>query len=210
MEKLYGIDWLHNKTSWMTATFFEEILKSFNRKMRLQNRNVLLFLDNATCHPALEFSNVKLQFLPPNTTVVCQPLDQGIIENFKSHYRKRLIKEMLDKVDGLIQNNILDTQIEFKVSILDAVSWISEAWKLVKPETIINCFRKCGFARSSVTNDEQTEIFEQIEFGGGLSADDCLAFVNCDDNIGWTKETWMSFRKKHTKFDYSYSNIGTR
>lgn len=188
VEKLYNVKWLHNKTSWMTATYFEEILKSFNKKMRLQNRKVLLFLDNATCHPALEFANVKLQFLPPNTTAACQPLDQGVIQSFKLHYRKRLMKELFDKVDGLIQNNIIDTQMEFKVSMLDAVFWISEAWKSVKPETIIKCFRKCGFASSTTTNDEQTEIVEQIEFGGGLSAADCWAFVNCDNNIGWTKE----------------------
>lgn len=74
-------------------------LTKFDRKMQRQNRNELLFLENAASHPRLDVQNVKIIFLPPNTTAHCQQLDQSIIQNFKSHYRKFLIKRLLSSMD---------------------------------------------------------------------------------------------------------------
>lgn len=68
VESLFKRKWRFNKTSWMTAALFQEYGLKFDEKMRQQNRKVLLFLDNATCHPDLQLRNVKLMFLPPNTT----------------------------------------------------------------------------------------------------------------------------------------------
>ncbi|GFW03557.1 hypothetical protein TNCV_3987761 [Trichonephila clavipes] len=45
---------------------------------------VLLIVDNAASHPQLEHPNVQLVFLPPNTTSLIQPLDQGIIATYKN------------------------------------------------------------------------------------------------------------------------------
>ena len=40
------VTWRANKKAWMTTEIFVEWLKSFDKKMRLQKRNVLLFIDN--------------------------------------------------------------------------------------------------------------------------------------------------------------------
>ena len=69
-----------NKKSWMTGKEFREYVNGLNNKMRVQNRKILLIVDNAPGHSKIEASHVKLHFLPPNATSKLQPLDGGIIE----------------------------------------------------------------------------------------------------------------------------------
>lgn len=85
------VTWRSNKKAWMTAQLMEEWLLHLNARMRAQKRNILLFMDNATSHPKMELSNVKLAFFPPNTTSRLQPMDQCIIYTMKLHYRKRIL-----------------------------------------------------------------------------------------------------------------------
>jgi hypothetical protein len=44
--------------AWMTFYVMEEGLRAFNAKMKLKH-NVHIFLDNATCHPQIELSNLQ-------------------------------------------------------------------------------------------------------------------------------------------------------
>jgi hypothetical protein len=79
----------------MTSQIMEEWLTAFNGRMKKQNWHVLLFLDNATCHPHIKLSDVRLAWFPPNTTSVSQPMDQGII-------RKRKLA-LADKFSGPVR-----------------------------------------------------------------------------------------------------------
>ena len=59
-------------------------------------------MDNAGCHPeelAGKYSNIKFCFLPANTTSKLQPLDLGIIKNFKAYYRQLLLSYVISKID---------------------------------------------------------------------------------------------------------------
>ena len=74
----------------MTSEIFETMLSKLNGKLVFENRKVILLLDNATCHPESmddKFSNNKIVFLPKNTTSRSQPLDAGIIRNFKVNFQ---------------------------------------------------------------------------------------------------------------------------
>ena len=93
------VEWRSNKNAWMTSQIMEEWLTAFNGRMKMQNRHVLLFLDNATCHPHIKLSNVRLAWFPANTTSVSQPMDQGIIRNVKVHYRKLFMQSLLANMD---------------------------------------------------------------------------------------------------------------
>ena len=78
-----SVEYYSNKNAWMTSGVFETWLKKLNRKMASEKRKILLFLHNASSHPTVEYSNEKLQFFPPNTTLMLQPMDQGIIQATK-------------------------------------------------------------------------------------------------------------------------------
>ncbi|GFW90651.1 hypothetical protein TNCV_628171 [Trichonephila clavipes] len=78
---------------------------------------VLLIVDNAASHPQLEHPNVQLVFLPPNTTSLIQPLDQGIFATFKKYYIKTThddIDELLVD-DALSDNDIIDLTLDLTV-----------------------------------------------------------------------------------------------
>ncbi len=77
----------------MNLSIFMEWINGLNEK-KLMNRRILLILDNAPVHPFnIEYPNIELLYLPPNTTSKIQPLDRGIIRSFKSIYRRLLVRE---------------------------------------------------------------------------------------------------------------------
>lgn len=137
LQKL-PVEWRSNRKSWMTSQIMEEWLMAFNGRMKRQKRHVLLFLDNATCHPHIQLSNVKLAWFPPNTTSLSQPMDQGVIQNIKVQYRKLLMHSLLFSMDSMSSASKLTKAI----SVLDAVIWISQAVKKLLPETVTKCLKK--------------------------------------------------------------------
>jgi hypothetical protein len=87
-----------------------------------ENRKALILLDNAPYHPEMELSNIKLVFLPPNTTARTQPLDSGIIQNFKVKYRKMLLELFLSHEDVTALTDVIK-----KVNVGDVVDWVSQS-----------------------------------------------------------------------------------
>lgn len=135
------IEWVSNKKAWMTTEIMTSWLRKFDEKMKKENRNVVLFLDNAASHPKLQLQNVKIVFLPPNTTSHCQPLDQGIIHSFKVAYRKYLIRRLLTFTNA----DHSYEEAEKSINLASALIWIVAAWKNVSSTTISKCFAKAGF-----------------------------------------------------------------
>ena len=85
--------------AWMTGDILDVILTKLNRKFSSQSKNIALILDNAGCHPHElkgKYSHIKLIFLPISKL---QPLDVGIIQNFKVHYKTLLLRYVLSKID---------------------------------------------------------------------------------------------------------------
>lgn len=84
--------WYSNKTAWMTQKIFKDIAGKWNAEFRRQNRQVVILLDNCSGHfgewekdeelgfAVYRMSHILFVFLPPNTTSLIQPLDQGIIQ----------------------------------------------------------------------------------------------------------------------------------
>ena len=62
---------------------FQDCLSKFNDRMILENRNVLLLIDNSTSHvTSICLSSVEIAYLSPNTTSHLQSMDAGIIRSF--------------------------------------------------------------------------------------------------------------------------------
>ena len=93
---------------------------------------VLLVLDKAPGHPIQLgdfYPNVKVVYLPPNTTALLQPMDQGVIASFNAYYLRRTIAMALQATEtkDLTQKNFWKSY-----NILDAIKNIAHSWKEVK------------------------------------------------------------------------------
>jgi hypothetical protein len=189
--------WRSNKKAWMTSYLFSSWLSDFNRQMRIQGRHVLLFLDNAPSHPKDQvYSNVKLYFFPANTTSKLQPLDQGIIKCLKSHYRKRLLRKVISKVDQ--QKDA--SSIAKEINVYDACLWISQSQKCISSETVKKCFARCGFISDPemdlplqqwiTPSDPELDTFLTLATDSLSLAEPMTAqeFTELDDSIPATEE----------------------
>ena len=87
----------------MKSDIMANALTKLNNKLKRTDQQILLFLDNAPCHPSSikgMFSNIKIEFLPKNTTSRTHPLDAGIIKTWKVHYRQKLLRYIASEIDG--------------------------------------------------------------------------------------------------------------
>ena len=96
--------------------------------MEAAKRKNTLFIDNVPCHPESlsdHFSNVKVVFLPKNTTSSLQTLDAGIIRNFYVKYRNKFFKSVISRID----NNVKATDIIQEVEGLKRISCLKSVWE---------------------------------------------------------------------------------
>ena len=116
----YSCHYFASKKAWMTSKIFEGIFVQLVKRMKRENRNIILFLDNAPCHPPLpssSFTNIKLAFLPKKTTSRSQPLDAGIIKQWKVKAKRILLRYVCSKVDGKATASEITKSIHLLMSI---------------------------------------------------------------------------------------------
>lgn len=74
-------DILKDPKLWMQVEIIEKVLENLNRQMVREDRKAILFLDSTTVHPPPligKYSNIKVLFLPKNTTSRLQFFNAGI------------------------------------------------------------------------------------------------------------------------------------
>lgn len=138
----------HNQKAWMTTTIFEDwfynlFVPSVEQYMREENLSfkVLLLLNNATSHSKqLSHPNIKIIFLPPNTTSLIQPLDQGIIRTMKAIYIRKTFEILSDRYESDNSKTIIELTKE--LTIYDCVKMVSSACNEIKQSTLNACWRK--------------------------------------------------------------------
>ena len=149
----------------MDFNILEDVLSKLNRKLARVQRNIILFLDNAPCHPPDmkgKYDNIKIVFFPPNCTNRLQPLDLGIIQTFKLKYMKLTLTHVVSKIDDC--NSA--TEVSNSVDLLQATRWIAQAWENVSESTIKKCFIKAGFLsenESLVSFPEEHQEFDPFK-----------------------------------------------
>lgn len=173
--KRLPVNYRSNKSAWMTSQIFEEEIRKWD--CELKGNKILLLVDNCPAHPVIEnLQNIELRFLPANTTSVLQPMDQSVIKSLKSHYRRRLLMELVES-NG-----------DFKPSMLDAIQMVSRAWAEVTDKTIRHSFKHAGWLEDPEPADDEDDLplavwVQQLELPTAFSEEELLDFENIDGQV---------------------------
>jgi len=88
--------------------------------MRRQKRHIVMLCDKCAAHSdGVRLTNVKLVFMPPNTTSLIQPMDQGIIANFKRHYKSLVLRQLMTAIDQDNESSMRAAELSKKLTSLD-------------------------------------------------------------------------------------------
>ena len=172
---------------WFSQEFVPAV-KSRLKELGLEEKAILV-LDNAPSHTKLsllpsEHSNIHCVFLPPNTTSLMQPMDQGVLDTLKRHYRRKLMRRALD------EQNEHKSMAEVKkiISVRDTIEWSSHAWRDITPYTlssswnmILPCIENPQVINQETSSDENPPehcVIEDDEDVGlvELSTDEIIEF----------------------------------
>jgi len=181
---------------WFNEVFFLEV-------KRRTRRWVLLLLDNAPGHfEAFECDNVRIVFFPPNCTSWKQLCDMGIIAALKKRFKYLYLKDVLDfyeldeevklqkKMQGQrLQHGAAGVAYGNPVHLLDAASYVKEAWQSVSPSSIKNAFIKAKIMTLEADQEAMNKIEDlgtevtQVIIALNLSfgQDELEEFVHVDD-----------------------------
>ena len=167
----------NQRKSWMDGVLFEEWVTEMDRKFAAEGRKIALIIDNCPAHPEIEnLKAIKLFFLPPNTTSLTQPMDQGVIRSLKAIYRKNVVRKIIQCVEG---NKSLP-----KISLIQGMQMLVSAWDSVTTKTVVNCFRKFKISSESqnaaITEYDNPfkELEEEIENLRSVQPDLVLATID--------------------------------
>ena len=137
------VDYEANCKAWVTGRIWENFLHSWDKDLQKKNQRILLLADNCSAHMQVTgLLNIKVEFLPPNTTSVLQPCDMGIIRCVMAIYRKAMCQQVLQQMDE--STMVTACELAKKITLLDVILVMRAAWEEIDAVTIRNCWVKAG------------------------------------------------------------------
>ncbi|XP_063159297.1 tigger transposable element-derived protein 3 [Candoia aspera] len=177
LRELPSATYRANGKAWMTATIFTHWLRKFNEEMKEKERRVVLFLTQCSVHPYAELSHVQMVFMPPHLPWL-RPLEQGVVQNFKCHYRRRMLTHLLVRCSS--RGCSPASQLSRYLTLLDAVHLVVHAWSEVCPQTIANAFKAAGFSANPRILAPPLEVVQAL---GCKDRDQFEQFVLMDEGL---------------------------
>ena len=187
------LHYYHNHSAWFdreifSSWFFDhaipEIYKDQIERQKISRENVkaLILIDNAPAHSSGEIlcskeGNIKVMLLPPNTTSVIQPMDQGVIECCKWFYRTKLMRECFVVIESEEDTRGLRTLENLKnYNLCNALFNSADAWQQVSVLTLANAWKKLI---------QDMDVL--VDFTG-FEPEDFVAEMNCGGSDDVTEE----------------------
>lgn len=121
---------------------------------------------------------VEMAFLPPNTTSIVQPCDQGIIRSFKSSYRQEISKTILSQLDdGDSKSNQLAKKVSLLQSEIVLKSFVSSELEVEDTE---NLYLPPTLLKQQF--EDWNCVDQNVETAGELCDEDILSNYNGENH----------------------------
>lgn len=187
------------KRGWMDSILFLDWFKNNfikNVKKWRQDRNrtgkVLLLLDIAPPHASAEVlnsidPNFQVMFFPPNVAPSIQPMNQGVIKEFKMMYRKQILKRLLLN-DGTEQSIVDFSKV---MDLKHCCYMVADAWDMLAEANVRNAWKKLWSVAEDREAREKTDqnylgefvdLFNNIPGFSGCGIDDVVDWLAIDAN----------------------------
>jgi hypothetical protein len=141
-------------SEWFNNVFVPEVANYLKDKNLPQK--AILLLDNAPSHPSdLKKNEVRTIFLPPNVTLLIQPMDQGVIESLKRRYRSKFMSSLIEKT----ATGFSLIEAVKSINIKDVIYMLAAAWEELPPSTL----EKSWIKLCPNINDDQTAEVQENE-----------------------------------------------
>ncbi|XP_062887428.1 general transcription factor II-I-like isoform X3 [Mobula hypostoma] len=130
--------------------YVSPFVEKYCRENNLDNR-CLVIVDNCVAHPPgiTEYGgNVRVVFLPPNTTSLLQPCDQGLIATIKAYYLQNVMHFIVSTIDrkGNSEASLREIWKDYNIKLAIAnlgdaldrltVSMRNSVWRKLCPEAV--------------------------------------------------------------------------
>ncbi|CAI6003842.1 unnamed protein product [Closterium sp. NIES-65] len=202
---------------------FTNFISQLNAAMYAEGREIAVLLDNASSHMLRDecawseivcgmrttrLSNVRIIFLPPNTTAFTQPLDQGIIATAKARYRQHWLRAFtaLWNDDGATS-----AVARYRPNLRDVLGWLSDAWMSPTPhaypdieldddiDDVGDLIGGLGLGTGAMTAVEYVAIDE----GEPTCAEAAAGATPDDADVGLVAELWRAPTKMQAVYGES-------
>ena len=145
---------LSQRNAWMNSEIFAEwfkkvfvpAVKRHQRAQNIRSPKALLLIDNCSAHPQELKTcdgSVTCMFLPPNTTSLIQPMDQGVLQAMKNSYKRKLLQKVICNQDLDPTQNI--KEIVKQHTAKDALYMLADAWEEGRADSISRHTVSCKF-----------------------------------------------------------------
>lgn len=142
------------RNGWMTR---EALLSWIQRILGPSHSRRLLVLDSYAAHrtaearAAFDENDVDLVYVPGGCTALAQPVDVGIAKPFKDGVRDCWVEWMTQVRPPTAAGNLRQPTRQ------DVITWVSQAWDRVSPDTIVKAFLRCAISNAlDGSEDDQT------------------------------------------------------
>ena len=156
-----------NRKAWMTSSSYKDwwvnfLIPDLEKYCFSENISfkILVIVDNAPSHPDLSdiHPNVKMIFLPPNTTSLLQPMDMGVISIVKTNFKHLLLEIAIKAAAG---NNMQFLEFLKLFSIKNAIMLFGKAWESVPKSAMSGVWSK--LLKNEEDDKSKTLIDQKVE-----------------------------------------------